>query len=59
MDKASLDKLREDIVFNETLCGQPLTFHTTWGLFSPREVDEGSKLQLQSFHLYLVDRMHH
>jgi len=47
MDKASLDKLREDIVFNETLCGQPLTFHTTWGLFSPREVDEGSKLLLQ------------
>jgi 16S rRNA G1207 methylase RsmC len=47
MDKASLDKLREDIVFNEVLCGQPLTFHTTWGLFSPREIDEGSKLLLQ------------
>ena len=47
MDKVSLDKLREDIVFNVTLCGQPLTFHTTWGLFSPREIDEGSKLLLQ------------
>ena len=47
MDKGALDKLREDIIFNEVLCGQPLTFHTTWGLFSPREIDEGSKLLLQ------------
>jgi len=47
MDKGALDKLREDIVFNDVLCGQPLTFHTTWGLFSPREIDEGSKLLLQ------------
>lgn len=44
--KAFLDKLRQDIVFSETLCGQNLTFHTTWGIFSPREVDEGSRLLL-------------
>jgi len=44
--KAFLDKLRQDIVFSETLCGQKLTFHTTWGIFSPREVDEGSRLLL-------------
>jgi len=44
--KEHIDKLREDIVFNETLLGQPLTFHTTWGLFSPREIDEGSRLLL-------------
>lgn len=43
----NIDKLREDIVFSETLCGQPLTFHTTWGLFSPRNVDEGSQLLLK------------
>ncbi len=47
MDKAALDKLRQDIVFNDVLCEQALTFHTTWGLFSPREIDEGSKLLLQ------------
>lgn len=47
MDKSALDKLREDIVFSETLCDQALIFHTTWGLFSPREIDEGSKLLLQ------------
>jgi len=44
--KAFLDKLRQDIVFSEELCGQKLTFHTTWGVFSPREVDEGSRMLL-------------
>ncbi|WP_018953748.1 class I SAM-dependent methyltransferase [Thioalkalivibrio sulfidiphilus] len=38
--------LREDIVFSDTLCGQPLTFHTTWGLFSPRGIDAGTRLLL-------------
>ena len=42
-----LASLREDIVFQETLLGQPLIFHTTWGLFSPREVDEGTRLLLR------------
>lgn len=41
-----LDKLRQDIVFSETLCGHSLQFHTTWGLFSPKNVDEGSRLLL-------------
>lgn len=41
-----LEKYRQDIVFSETLCQQKLTFHTTWGLFSPREIDEGSRLLL-------------
>jgi 16S rRNA (guanine1207-N2)-methyltransferase len=47
IDKTVLDKLREDIVFNDVLCGQALTFHTTWGLFSPREIDEGTDLLLK------------
>lgn len=47
MDKKLLEKLRKDIVFSDQLCGQSLTFHTTWGLFSPREVDEGSRLLLK------------
>ncbi|WP_006788470.1 class I SAM-dependent methyltransferase [Thiorhodospira sibirica] len=47
MDKRQyIQSLREDIVFNETLCGHPFTFHSTWGLFSPRGVDAGSKLLL-------------
>jgi 16S rRNA (guanine1207-N2)-methyltransferase len=39
-------RLREDIVFRETLRGQSLILHSTWGLFSPRQVDEGSRLLL-------------
>ncbi len=42
-----LASLRDDIVFQETLLGQPLIFHATWGLFSPREVDEGTRLLLR------------
>jgi 16S rRNA G1207 methylase RsmC len=41
-----LNELRKDIQFNETLRGQPLSFCTTWGLFSPKGIDEGSRLLL-------------
>ena len=41
-----LKQLREDIVFSEKLRGYDLKFHTTWGLFSPKNVDEGSRLLL-------------
>ncbi len=41
-----LKKLREDIVFNQTLKGQHLNFHTTWGTFSPREIDAGTLMLL-------------
>lgn len=47
MDRdAYIASLREDIVFSDTLCGHPLTFHTTWGLFSPRGIDAGTRLLL-------------
>ena len=38
------ERLKQDIVFAETLRGHPFTFHSTWGLFNPRRVDEGSRL---------------
>jgi len=41
-----LDRLRQDIVFHDNLLGHELTFHTTWGLFSPRGIDEGTRLLL-------------
>jgi len=39
-------RLREDIEFSEELLGERLNFRTTWGLFSPREIDAGSLLLL-------------
>ncbi|MEE9358728.1 MAG: methyltransferase, partial [Sedimenticolaceae bacterium] len=41
-----LRKLRQDIVFSETTRDQHLTYHTTWGLFSPKNLDHGSLLLL-------------
>ena len=38
------DALRRDIEFSETLRDGPLTFRTTWGLFNPKRVDDGSRL---------------
>ena len=40
----NLDRLKRDIVFEEKLRGHLFTFHSTWGLFNPRRVDEGSRL---------------
>jgi 16S rRNA G1207 methylase RsmC len=40
----SLDLLEQDIVFEAELRGHSLVFHSTWGLFSPRTIDEGTRL---------------
>ena len=42
--EAWLATLREDIAFEARLGGEALRFRTTWGLFSPRELDEGTLL---------------
>lgn len=42
-----VNDLRKDIVFNETLKGIPFVFHTSWGIFSPRSIDEGTLLLLK------------
>ncbi len=46
-----LASLRKDIVFKETLLGRELTFHTTWGVFSPREIDSGTRLLLDKMEI--------
>ncbi|MBL3601219.1 MAG: methyltransferase [gamma proteobacterium endosymbiont of Lamellibrachia anaximandri] len=49
LDRETLEKYRRDIVFDTRLRDQHFVFHTTWGLFSPRDIDEGTRL--------LVDRL--
>ena len=44
--RESLPVLRQDTVFSEVLCEKKLIFHTTWGLFSPKEIDSGTRLLL-------------
>jgi 16S rRNA G1207 methylase RsmC len=46
MMKKTANALREDIVFETVLREQHFMFHSTWGLFSPTEIDEGSRLLL-------------
>lgn len=52
-----LDKLRQDIVFSDTLMGHELVFHTTWGLFSPKGIDSGSRLLLEHLQLRPDDQV--
>jgi len=55
MTREAIEKLRQDIVFRASLREQELTFHTTWGLFSPREIDEGSRLLLERMEVRPTD----
>jgi 16S rRNA G1207 methylase RsmC len=50
-----INKLREDIVFTASLRGFTLTFNTTWGTFSPREIDEGSIMLLDRIEVNETD----
>ncbi|MCG7990351.1 MAG: methyltransferase [Candidatus Thiodiazotropha lotti] len=43
-DSSKLDKLRKDIVFSTDLAGEHFIFHSTWGIFSPKEIDVGTQL---------------
>jgi 16S rRNA G1207 methylase RsmC len=47
LSEDEIKKLREDIVFSETLNGIPFVFHSTWGIFSPRNIDEGTLMLLK------------
>lgn len=44
---ASIEDLKKDLTIHAELLGKPLTFHTTWGIFSPREIDSGTDLLLR------------
>ena len=47
LDKKQLDEYRQDIKFTATLCEQKLNFISTWGIFSPREIDDGTQLLMK------------
>ena len=43
----NLDALRRDLVLDAELPGARLRLHATWGLFSPRGIDAGTRLLLE------------
>lgn len=41
-----IEQYRKDMLIKTELCSTPMQFTTTWGLFSPKTIDEGSRLML-------------
>ncbi len=54
--RAWLERLRQDIRFTARLRGQDYHFRTTWGLFSPKSIDEGSRLLLDHLEIRRDER---
>lgn len=50
MNRAELNNLhtrwRQDLQFTENVLGKPMQFCSTWGLFSPEKLDDGSLMLL-------------
>ncbi|MBT8448507.1 MAG: tRNA (adenine(22)-N(1))-methyltransferase TrmK [Gammaproteobacteria bacterium] len=44
--KENLDKFRQDMTVEYNWRDTPLRFKTTWGIFSPKTIDEGTRLML-------------
>lgn len=47
LSKSELDKLRQDITVHSNMLGVTLRLSSTWGIFSPREIDEGTELLMK------------
>lgn len=54
-NQETLDKLRRDIVIDADLAGERLQLHSTWGIFSPREIDEGTRLLVERLQIVPTD----
>lgn len=48
MNKQSIQKLKRDILIEAKLRGFEFKFYSTWGLFSPEHIDEGSELLINN-----------
>ncbi|NVK21047.1 MAG: methyltransferase [Kangiellaceae bacterium] len=45
--KDEIQQLKQDLTIEHSLCGFPMQFKTTWGLFSPKAIDDGSIMLLK------------
>lgn len=55
LTEKEVKNLREDIVFSETLKDIPFVFHSTWGIFSPRNIDDGTLMLLKYLEIKETD----
>ncbi len=49
------EELKRDILFDARLRGRTLRFRSTWGLFSPRQIDDGTRLLIEHVELGEAD----
>lgn len=52
-----IKKLKQDIIFEETLRGSNLRFFTTWGLFSPEHIDEGTRMLVEEVDIMSAEKV--
>lgn len=57
MTERELQKLKEDIVIETALRDFPFTFITTWGIFSPKAIDEGTELLIKHLDVKPEDKV--
>ena len=55
MPALDLEALRRDLVIEAELRGRAFTFHSSWGLFSPREIDAGTRLLVERLEIGEAD----
>ena len=55
LNKTQLQALRKDSQLQAELAGFKLQFSTTWGLFSPKAIDEGSSMLLDAIKVNAED----
>ena len=53
--RARQAELKRDLEFTDTLAGETLRFVTTWGLFSPRRIDDGTRMLLERIEVNRTD----
>lgn len=57
MHKFNREQLNNDIVIDKTIRNKLLSFKSTWGLFSPKNIDEGSLLLLDNIEVIPGDNV--
>jgi 16S rRNA (guanine1207-N2)-methyltransferase len=51
----TIPELKQDLLFNAHLGGHNFRFHSTWGLFSPKAIDEGTQLLVEHLNISPTD----
>ncbi len=54
-ERKDIIKFKKDLVLDAELFGSNFKFHTRWGVFSPRAIDDGTKLLMKYFSANIDD----